>query len=115
MSTIGFDSGFTRVYCLPPAVLEAAFETGIKDGGTVGLMALSRGATKCKDISRSLRKCGEGWQGPAPSEEEEARVAKQLGLPPSRHAIYQPFGAGGVDMTAHRKYLVETLHATMAR
>lgn len=93
---------------------------------------------------------GKGWQGPAPSEEEEARIAKQLGLPPSRHAIYQPFGAGGVDfpglirvlrernydgwisldfnyvdsppgvtieqeMTAHRKYLVETLRATLLR
>ena len=93
---------------------------------------------------------GKGWKGPAPTEEEEVRVAKQHGLPPSRHAIYQNFGAGGVDfpalmqvlrernydrwisldfnyvdsapgvtieqeMTAHRKYLVETLHATMAR
>ncbi len=89
-----------------------------------------------------------GWRGPAPSEEEEIRVAKQLGVWPGRHAIYQSFGAGGVDfpalmrvlrernydgwisldfnaadlppsvsveqeMTAHRKYLVETLQATM--
>jgi sugar phosphate isomerase/epimerase len=91
-----------------------------------------------------------GWRGPAPDEEEEIRVAKQHGLAPSRHAIYQSFGAGGVDfpalidvlrerhydgwisldfnavdlppgvsveqeMTAHRKYLVETLQATMRR
>jgi inosose dehydratase len=91
-----------------------------------------------------------GWKGPAPSEEDEVRIAKQFGRLPSRHAIYQSFGAGGVDfpalmrvlrernydawisldfnyvdlppgvsieqeMTAHRKYLVETLHATMLR
>ena len=91
-----------------------------------------------------------GWRGPAPSEDEEIKVAKQHGLAPSRHAIYQSFGAGGVDfpalikvlrdrnydgwisldfnsvdlppgvsveqeMSAHRKYLTETLHATMKR
>jgi sugar phosphate isomerase/epimerase len=91
-----------------------------------------------------------GWRGPAPDEEEETKVARQHGLAPSRHAIYQSFGAGGVDfpalisvlrerqydgwisldfnavdlppgvsveqeMTAHRKYLVATLHATMRR
>ena len=91
-----------------------------------------------------------GWRGPAPDEKEEIRVAKQHGLAPRRHAIYQSFGAGGVDfpalisvlrerhydgwisldfkavdlppgvsveqeMTAHRKYLVETLQATMRR
>jgi inosose dehydratase len=91
-----------------------------------------------------------GWRGPAPNEDEEIRVAKQHGLAPSRHAIYQSFGAGGVDfpgliqllrernydgwisldfnsvdlppgvtieqeMTAHRKYLTETLRATMKR
>jgi inosose dehydratase len=38
-----------------------------------------------------------GWRGPAPTEEEERKVAKQYGLAPSRHAIYQSFGAGGVD------------------
>ena len=89
-----------------------------------------------------------GWKGPAPNEEEEVRVAKQHGLAPSRHTIYQSFGAGGVDfpgvikilrernydgwisldfnsvdlppgvsveqeMGAHRKYLTETLRATM--
>ena len=94
--------------------------------------------------------CGEGLARSAPDEEEETRVARQHGLAPSRHAIYQSFGAGGVDfpaligvlrerhydgwisldfnavdlppgvsveqeMTAHRKYLVETLHATMRR
>jgi inosose dehydratase len=91
-----------------------------------------------------------GWRGPAPNEEEEIRVARQHGLAPSRHAIYQSFGAGGVDfpglinvlrernydgwisldfnsvdlppgvtveqeMGAHRKYLTETLHATMKK
>jgi sugar phosphate isomerase/epimerase len=89
-----------------------------------------------------------GWRGPAPNEQEELSVAKKLGVWPGRHAIYQSFGAGGVDfpalirilrernydgwisldfnaadlppgvsveqeMTAHRKYLIETLHATM--
>jgi len=89
-----------------------------------------------------------GWKGPAPNEEEEVRVAKQHGLAPSRHTIYQSFGAGGVDfpgvikvlrernydgwisldfnsvdlppgvsveqeMGAHRKYLTETLNASM--
>ena len=89
-----------------------------------------------------------GWRGPAPTEEEERAIEKKHGLPPGRHAIYQSFGAGGVDfpalikllrernydgwisldfnavdlppgrsveqeMTAHRKYLVETLHATL--
>ena len=91
-----------------------------------------------------------GWRGPAPNEQEELSVAKKLGVWPGRHAIYQSFGAGGVDfaalirvlrernydgwisldfnsadlppgvsveqeMTAHRKYLVETLQATMFR
>ncbi len=91
---------------------------------------------------------GKGWRGPAPSEEDERRVAKEHGLPPSRHAIYQSFGSGGVDfvglirvlrernydgwisldfnaldlapgvsveqeMAAHRRFLVETLQATM--
>ena len=89
-----------------------------------------------------------GWSGPAPTEAEERTIEKQHGLPPGRHAIYQSFGAGGVDfpalmrvlrernydgwisldfnavdlppgrsveqeMTAHRKYLVETLQATL--
>ena len=89
-----------------------------------------------------------GWSGPAPNEEEERKIEKQYGLSPGRHAIYQSFGAGGVDfpalmrvlrernydgwisldfnavdlppgrsveqeMTAHRKYLVDTLQATM--
>jgi inosose dehydratase len=91
-----------------------------------------------------------GWSGPAPNEADEITVAKQHGLAPSRHAIYQSFGADGVDfpalirvlrerqydgwisldfnavdlppgrsveqeMAAHRKYLVETLQATMKR
>lgn len=91
-----------------------------------------------------------GWRGPAPNEQEEISVAKKLGVWPGRHAIYQSFGAGGVDfpalirvlrernydgwisldfnavdlppgvsveqeMTAHRKYLVDTLEATMRR
>ena len=91
-----------------------------------------------------------GWRGPAPTEEAERSVAKQHGLAPSRHAIYQSFGAGGVDfpglikllrernydgwisldfnsvdlppgvtveqeMAAHRKYLTETLHASMKK
>jgi sugar phosphate isomerase/epimerase len=91
-----------------------------------------------------------GWRGPAPSEEEERRVAKAHGLAPSRHAIYQSFGAGGVDfstlirvlrerqydgwisldfnaldlapgvsveheMTAHRRFLVDRLQATLQR
>ena len=78
------------------------------------------------------------------------KVEKQHGLPPSRHAIYQSFGAGGVDfpalikvlrernydgwisldfnsvdlppgvsveqeMTAHRKYLIDTLQASMKK
>lgn len=89
-----------------------------------------------------------GWRGPAPTEEEEIRIAKQFGVWPGRHAIYQSFGAGGVDfpalmrvlrernydgwisldfnaadlppgvsveqeITAHRKYLLGTLQATM--
>ena len=89
-----------------------------------------------------------GWKGPAPSKEEEAAMAKKLGLPPSPDAIYQRLGTGGVDfpaimrvlrernydgwisldfnaadlqpgttieqdMAGHRKYLVETLHASM--
>ena len=91
---------------------------------------------------------GKGWRGPAPSKEEEAAMAKKLGLPPSPDAIYQRLGTGGVDfpaliqilrdrhydgwisldfnyvdmppgvtidqdMTAHRKYLVETLNASL--
>jgi inosose dehydratase len=93
---------------------------------------------------------GKGWQGPTPSKEEEAAMAKKLGLPPSRDAIYQPLGAGGVDfpavmqvlrernydgwitldfnfvdsppgdtieqdMTAHRTYLRDTLHASLTK
>ena len=91
---------------------------------------------------------GKGWRGPAPSKEEEAAMAKKLGLPPSPDAIYQRLGTGGVDfpaliqilrdrhydgwisldfnyvdmppgvtieqdMAAHRKYLVETLQASL--
>jgi inosose dehydratase len=91
---------------------------------------------------------GRGWQGPAPSKEEEAAMAKRLGLPPTPDAIYQRLGTGGVDfpglmqvlrdrrydgwisldfnytdmlpgvtieqdMAAHRKYLVETLRASL--
>ena len=48
-----------------------------------------------------------GWKGPAPNEEEEVRVAKQHGLAPSRHAIYQSFGAGGVDFPGLIKLLRE--------
>lgn len=89
-----------------------------------------------------------GWRGPAPTQEEEIRIARKLGVWPGRHAIYQSFGAGGVDfralmrvlrernydgwisldfnaadlppgvsveqeITAHRKYLIETLQATL--
>jgi inosose dehydratase len=91
---------------------------------------------------------GKGWKGPAPSKEEEKRMAQQLGLPVGPDPIYQRLGTGGVDfpaviavlrernndgwisldfnavdmapgvtieqdMAAHKKYLVETLHATM--
>jgi inosose dehydratase len=91
---------------------------------------------------------GKGWKGPAPSKEEEIRMAKQLGVPVGPDPIYQRLGTGGVDfpaviavlrernydgwisldfnaadmapgvtieqdMAAHKKYLVETLHATM--
>jgi inosose dehydratase len=91
---------------------------------------------------------GKGWKGPAPSKEEEVRMAKQLGVPVGPDPIYQRLGTGGVDfpaviailrernydgwisldfnaadmapgvtieqdMAAHKKYLVETLHATM--
>jgi inosose dehydratase len=91
---------------------------------------------------------GKGWKGPAPSKEEEVRMAKQLGIPVGPDPIYQRLGTGGVDfpaviavlrernydgwisldfnavdmapgvtieqdMAAHKKYLVETLHATM--
>ena len=91
---------------------------------------------------------GKGWRGPAPSKEEEAAMAKKLGLPPTPDAIYQRLGTGGVDfpglmrelrqrhyagwisldfnyvdmppgvtieqdMAAHRKYLVETLKASL--
>jgi inosose dehydratase len=93
---------------------------------------------------------GKGWKGPAPSKEEEAAMAKKLGLPPSPDAIYQRLGTGGVDfpglvrvlrernydgwisldfnyvdmppgvtieqdMAAHRKYLVETLRASLTK
>lgn len=89
-----------------------------------------------------------GWKGPAPSKEEEAAMAKKLGLPETPDPIYQRLGTGGVDfpalvrilrdrnyagwisldfnyvdmppgvtieqdMAAHRKYLVETLRATL--
>ena len=40
---------------------------------------------------------GKGWKGPAPSKEEEAAMAKKLGLPPTPDAIYQRLGTGGVD------------------
>ncbi len=93
---------------------------------------------------------GKGWKGPAPSKEEEVRMAKELGVPVGPDPIYQRLGTGGVDfpaviavlrernydgwisldfnaadmnpgvtieqdMAAHRKYLVETLHASMTR
>jgi inosose dehydratase len=89
-----------------------------------------------------------GWQGPAPSKEEEVAMARKLGLPPTPDPIYQRLGTGGVDfpaliqilrahnydgwisldfnaaelypgvtieqdMAAHRKYLLETLHAAL--
>ena len=89
-----------------------------------------------------------GWQGPAPTKEEEQAMARKLGLHVSPDPIYQRLGTGGVDfpaliailrehnydgwisldfnaaelapgvtieqdMAAHRKYLLETLHATM--
>ena len=43
---------------------------------------------------------GKGWRGPAPSKDEEAAMAKKLGLPPSPDAIYQRLGTGGVDFPA---------------
>ena len=93
---------------------------------------------------------GKGWKGPAPSKEEEVRMAKELGVPVGPDPIYQRLGTGGVDfpaviavlrernydgwisldfnaadmnpgvtieqdMAAHKKYLVETLNATMTR
>ena len=91
---------------------------------------------------------GKGWKGPAPSKEEEAAMARKLGLPQTPDPIYQRLGTGGVDfpaliqvlrerqyagwisldfnyvdmppgvtieqdMAAHRKYLVETLRASL--
>jgi len=41
-----------------------------------------------------------GWHGPAPSKEEEAAMAKRLGLPPTPDAIYQRLGTGGVNFPA---------------
>ena len=48
-----------------------------------------------------------GWRGPAPTEGEEIRIAKQFGVWPGRHAIYQSFGAGGVDFPALMRVLRE--------
>src|SRR5688500_2433689 len=48
-----------------------------------------------------------GWRGPAPNEQEELSVAKKLGVWPGRHAIYQSFGAGGVDFPALIRILRE--------
>jgi inosose dehydratase len=91
---------------------------------------------------------GKGWEGPAPSKEEERAMAKKLGLPDTPDPIYQRLGTGGVDfpalilvireknyngwisldfnyvdmipgttieqdMAAHRRYLVEVLHAAL--
>jgi inosose dehydratase len=43
---------------------------------------------------------GKGWKGPAPSKEEEAAMAKKLGLPETPDPIYQRLGTGGVDFPA---------------
>jgi inosose dehydratase len=43
---------------------------------------------------------GKGWKGPAPSKEEEAAMAKKLGLPQTPDPIYQRLGTGGVDFPA---------------
>ena len=43
---------------------------------------------------------GKGWKGPAPSKEEEATMARKLGLPVTPDPIYQRLGTGGVDFPA---------------
>src|SRR4029434_5385296 len=43
---------------------------------------------------------GKGWKGPAPSKEEERRMAKELGIPVGPDPIYQRLGTGGVDFPA---------------
>ena len=54
---------------------------------------------------------GKGWKGPAPSKEEEAAMAKKLGLPPTPDAIYQRLGTGGVDFPALIRILRERQYA----
>jgi sugar phosphate isomerase/epimerase len=50
---------------------------------------------------------GKGWKGPAPSKEEEAAMARTLGLPPTPDAIYQRLGTGGVDFPALTRIMRE--------
>ena len=54
---------------------------------------------------------GKGWKGPAPSKEEEAAMAKKLGLPATPDAIYQRLGTGGVDFPALIRILRERQYA----
>ena len=54
---------------------------------------------------------GKGWKGPAPSKEEEAAMAKKLGLPPTPDPIYQRLGTGGVDFPALIRVLRDRQYA----
>ena len=54
---------------------------------------------------------GKGWKGPAPSKEEEAAMAKKLGLPQTPDPIYQRLGTGGVDFPALIRILRERQYA----
>lgn len=54
---------------------------------------------------------GNGWKGPAPSKEEEAAMAKKLGLPETPDPIYQRLGTGGVDFPALIQVLRERQYA----
>ena len=54
---------------------------------------------------------GKGWKGPAPSKEEEAAMAKKLGLPQTPDPIYQRLGTGGVDFPALIAILRERQYA----
>jgi inosose dehydratase len=54
---------------------------------------------------------GKGWKGPAPSKEEEAAMAKKLGLPQTPDPIYQRLGTGGVDFPALVAILRERQYA----
>ena len=54
---------------------------------------------------------GKGWKGPAPSKEEEAAMAKKLGLPQTPDPIYQRLGTGGVDFPALIRVLRDRQYA----